>query len=173
MLEGKLIRLRPLEARDMLPLARWRNDPDAFRWFSSPAIIAESEQAAWYERYTKDATQRQWMMVDGDGATVGTLALINIDYHHQSAEVARVLVDGAQRGKGYGGEALRLLFRYAFDEMNLQRLSVVVFSDNERGKGLYISCGFVAEGILRRAAWKAGAFRDLTMLSLLRRDDGK
>jgi len=153
-------------------LARWRNDPDAFRWFSSPAIIADSEQAAWYDCYTKDATQRQWMIVDKSGAAIGTLALINIDYHHQSAEVARVLVDGAQRGKGYGGEALRLLCRYAFEEMNLQRLSVVVFADNERGGGLYTSCGFVLEGILQRAAWKAGAFRDLTMLALLRRTDG-
>lgn len=168
MLTGKLVHLRLLEANDLALLARWRNDPDAFRWFSSAHLIAESEQADWYERYRRDATQRQWMIEKLGGDTVGTLALMNIDHHHQSAEVGRVLINGEQRGRGYAREATKLLTDYAFNELNLQRLWLVVFSDNARALAFYEACGFCVEGVQRRAAWKAGAFRDLIMMALLR-----
>ena len=169
MLSSDLVQLRPLEEGDLALLAEWRNDPAAFGWFASPLQIAVSEQAAWYEGYRRDATQRQWMIEDLTGAAIGTLALMHIDHHSQSAEVGRVLigVPGA-RGRGYATAALNALIDYAFDELNLQRLSLVVFADNAAARQLYDRCGFVAEGLLQRAVWKAGTFRDLIPMALLR-----
>lgn len=169
MLSSDLVQLRPLEEGDLALLAEWRNAPEAFRWFASPLQIAVSEQAAWYEGYRRDATQRQWMIEDLSGAAIGTLALLHIDHHHQSAEVARVLIgDVARRAQGYASSALHLLCAYAFYELNLQRLSLVVFAENAAGRALYAGCGFTVEGTLRRAAWKAGEFRDLLLMARLR-----
>lgn len=170
MMIGRIVRLRPLEVSDLSALARWRNAPDIFRWFSSPHMIAVSEQAAWYERYCADKTQRQWMIEElKDYEAIGTLALMHIDHHHQSAELGRVLIgDEARRSHGYAGEAVELLIRYAFEELNLQRLWLVVMADNTLGRQLYERCGFRHEGIARRAVWKTGAFRDLVMMARLR-----
>ncbi|MBS4192363.1 GNAT family N-acetyltransferase [Bacillus sp. FJAT-49705] len=63
---------------------------------------------------------------------IGITSLINIDYKNRNAECIIDIGKKDSWGKGYGTETMGLLLDYAFLEMNLYRVSLRVFSFNER-----------------------------------------
>lgn len=52
-------------------------------------------------------------------------------------------------GRGYMTEAVKRLIRYAFEELDLEILSVCHFSYNQRSRRVIEKCGFSYEGTLR------------------------
>jgi len=168
-----------MEAADLKLMVAWRNQPDIARNFFNCWPIAYSEQPRWYERYLTSPAERQFMIdlkltikdkkPEEPNRTIGTLALVDISHQHQSAELGRVLLaDSQYRGKRYMEEAIGLIKGFAFDDVNLHRLFVSVFADNDKAVNLYKRCGFIGEGILRDHVWKGGRFRDVAILSVLR-----
>ena len=75
--------------------------------------------------------------------------------------------DKACWGKGYGPDAIRQLLRYAFEELNLHKVYLTHFGQNERGRRCYEKCGFVQEGVLRDHAFKGGKYHDHPIMSVI------
>jgi RimJ/RimL family protein N-acetyltransferase len=65
---------------------------------------------------------------------------------------------------------MQLLLRFAFEELNLYRLSAVVGEDNLAGLGLLKKFGFVEEVRRRKALMRDGQSFDLIHLGLLRNE---
>ena len=84
-----------------------------------------------------------------DSRLVGYLELADIDRENRSARVARVIVDPAERGNGYGTAMMREVVRIGFDELDLHRIGLRVFDFNEPAIECYETVGFVREGVLR------------------------
>ena len=57
--------------------------------------------------------------------------------------------------------------RYAFDELQLNRLDGRWFSDNVPSKNMYMKCGWKEEGIRRNYIFKHGEFRNLVETGIL------
>ena len=74
------------------------------------------------------------------------------------------------RGKGYGSDALRLIFRYGFDELNLNRIGLNVISYNARAVRCYTRVGFQVEGSLRESVLRDGQKYDQILMSILRNE---
>jgi RimJ/RimL family protein N-acetyltransferase len=183
-IKGEKVRLRPLESGDLQILAQWRNENSEF--FFSTWPIAQSEQAGWYQKYLQSGRERQFMIeaemtvsTKADNLqqgtskltwiTIGTLALLNISHHNQSAELGRVLIgDKRYAGKGYMEAAIEVLIHFAFNEANMNRVYVEFFAGNEAAQNLYKSCGFWREGRLWQSVWKNGAFRNTEIWAILR-----
>ena len=72
------------------------------------------------------------------------------------------------RGKGYGYEVMQLVLRFAFDELNLHRIQLTVFSYNERAIALYEKLGFHREGVYREHLQRDGRRYDMYLYGLLR-----
>jgi RimJ/RimL family protein N-acetyltransferase len=80
----------------------------------------------------------------------------------------------ADRRKGYGSQALQMLLRFAFSELNLFRVSALVPGYNEAAAGLLRKFGFVEEVRRRKALNRDGALWDLIVFGLLRSEwDGQ
>jgi RimJ/RimL family protein N-acetyltransferase len=75
--------------------------------------------------------------------------------------------DPADWRKGYGRETLALLLRYAFDELNLYRLSAVIPEYNTAALALFAKAGFIEEVRRREALARDGRRWDLLNLGLL------
>jgi RimJ/RimL family protein N-acetyltransferase len=76
--------------------------------------------------------------------------------------------DKAYWSKGYGTDALSTLLRFGFDEMNLNRIVLSVYSENGRARACYRKCGFVEEVVQRQEVYQDGAYMDLVWMSVLR-----
>jgi len=86
------------------------------------------------------------------------------------AELQIRIGDAADRGRGVGSEAVGLLLRFAFDDLNLQRVQLHVFADNAAAIRVYEKAGFVREGVLRQAAHIGGKYVDVVLMGILRED---
>ena len=76
--------------------------------------------------------------------------------------------DPAYRGNGYGTDAMRVMLRYAFRELNLYRVQLNVFSCNERAIKSYLKAGFIVEGRQRGMLLRDGRRWDFIYMSVLR-----
>jgi RimJ/RimL family protein N-acetyltransferase len=71
-------------------------------------------------------------------------------------------------GKGYGTDAMRVLMRYAFCELNLERLTLNVFAYNQRAVRSYEKAGFVVEGRQRQYLRRGDQRYDMIFMAVLR-----
>jgi len=79
-----------------------------------------------------------------DGAPVGYVILAGLAGAPGGIEVRRIVV--TKKRRGYGGQALRLIRRMAFDGLKAGRLWLDVRPNNPGARRLYEKEGFVVEG---------------------------
>ena len=72
------------------------------------------------------------------------------------------------QGQGVGTALLQAVVDLADNWLNLQRLELTVFVDNEPAVRLYQKFGFVVEGRLVRYGYRAGEFVDVYTMARLR-----
>ena len=64
------------------------------------------------------------------------------------------------------------LVAYAFDDLDLNKVYLQVFTTNEKGLKLWTKVGFKVEGVLRQHYFVNGAFHDMYSMSMLRAEAG-
>ena len=104
-------------------------------------------------------------VMDENNKIIGYVILVGLENPNKTIELRRLVI--AEKGKGYGREALRLIKKYCFDQLGAHRLYLDVVEDNLRAQNLYRSEGFVLEGLLREAHKTDNGYKNLLMLSIL------
>ena len=72
------------------------------------------------------------------------------------------------QGKGAGTALMKAALDQADNWLNLERLELDVYCDNEPGVRLYRRFGFEIEGTLRRFAFRGGVYVDSFVMARLR-----
>ena len=86
---------------------------------------------------------------------------------HRNAELQIRIGSEKHRGKGIGPEAIRLLTDFGFRDLNLHRINLHVFANNEPAIKAYEKCGFDKEGTMRDGAWIDGQWLDVHVMALI------
>jgi diamine N-acetyltransferase len=161
--------LAPLSADDAPTLHAWINERAEVLRSSSYRPVAYPQHLAWMAGITgrTDATIFSIRRIVGDDL-VGTCQLHSISAVDRCAELQIRLGAIAERGKGLGTQAVRLLLDYGFLDLNLQRIYLHVMATNLPAIRVYEKTGFLREGLLRRAAYVDGAYVDLAFMAILR-----
>jgi diamine N-acetyltransferase len=169
MLSGEMTRLRLVEEGDLAQLVEWRNEPAVWECFFNKFPLSLSGQQAWYAQLAQDTRRRFFMIcTEATGETIGTIALDQIDFVNRSLEVGNILIGRPEyRGAGYAKEAIQLLLAYCFLRLNINRVYLHVYADNQRAIGLYRTVGFREEGVLREAYFDGGSYKDVLVMSVL------
>jgi RimJ/RimL family protein N-acetyltransferase len=97
---------------------------------------------------------------------VGLLRISRISWSHGNAEIDLTIADPAKR-KLHGPESLELALRYAFQELNLFRLTAAIPSHDVDTANLFESAGFQREVTRRQAVFFGGRLWDEFMYGLL------
>jgi len=159
--------IRPLERYDLDLIAEWRQSSAAISSFFSPEPVTSSGQYLWYESYLKKPTDMMFVIVTSDGAPVGTIGLVDIDYRNQKAEYARLLVgDASSRRKGVAEFASRQLLDLASSQLHLTKVYLEVFESNHAAINLYNKLGFEIEGHYRREVFSRGEWQDVLRMCI-------
>ncbi len=104
----------------------------------------------------------------GDEAIVGGTGLHRINWQSRSCEWGIFIGDPSDWNQGFGREIARRMLRYAFMDLNLNRVMLHVNANNDGGVKCYEAAGFVREGVLRQDAFIDGAYVDRIVMSVLR-----
>lgn len=86
-----------------------------------------------------------------DNVLVGIATLCRIAREPWLTAECGAAVDVRHRGNGYMAEGMRLLVRFAMDELGLHRVEALVRPENVRSARMLTSAGFRIEGIARGA----------------------
>lgn len=172
LLTGNLIRLA---AEDPEPLgkafARWARDTEYHRLLNfDPAYLwSDKKWKAWLEKDLEKESPDGFFFAIRElqsDKMIGFVGLWDIEWTHGNAWIAIGLGEREYWGKGYGTEAMRLLLKFAFTELNLYRVSLGVFDYNTRAQKSYEKAGFVLEGRQRQAVQRAGKRWDVVLMGI-------
>jgi RimJ/RimL family protein N-acetyltransferase len=170
--EGNLIKLTALDPeKDADILANWTRDPEFLHLYQlEPARpLSKSQVKQKIEADEKSDNNRFLFAIRRviDDRMVGTALLKWIEYSNGIAWLELGIGELSDRGKGYGREALRLILGYAFDELNLHSLMIMLPEYNQSGRLLLESEGFCVEVNQRKALLRNGQRFDLLVMGLL------
>ena len=172
---GKLIRFAPPDPeRDAEIESRWSHDPDFMRLISLDPVrpMTTAQVKKKYEAIEKEANNQFHFAIrlQTDDRLIGFAGLDQIGWTHGTARLTLSIGEVDDWGKGYGREALRMILRYAFGELNLYRVGTSTFEYNERGLRFLQKAGFQIEVRQRESIHRDGRRWDGIWLGMLREE---
>jgi len=168
---GDRIDLRPLELEDEPLLRRWINDPDTWATLGHRSPINATREREWIENYGKEPGEYIFgIVVRESNQLIGTAGLHGTNGIDRKATFGLMIGEHDARGRGYGSETTRLLLRFGFEELNLNRIELTVFAHNHAAIRVYEKAGYVREGRKRETFYRNGRYRDVYVYAVLRSD---
>lgn len=135
------VSIRPLKETDAFTSYKWRNDPEVFKYTGNvytEEITLQSE-LEWINRVILNQDEyRCAIMVDGE--YVGNTYLTGIK---EGKAWFHIFIGNKDYwGKGIAKVASSIMIDYAFNNLNLNAVSLSVHEDNASAIGLYSGLGF-------------------------------
>lgn len=166
--KGNLVKLTSVRPEDAAIMATWEENSDYLRNLDTdiayPHSVAELEEDK--ERSHNSAYFR--LRTIEDDTLIGFVVIHSIEWNNRVGSLAIGIGDTNYQNKGFGSEALELILRYAFHELNLHRVGLDVIGYNGRAIRAYEKAGFVEEGRLRSAIYRDGNYSDRIIMGILR-----
>lgn len=173
-LEGRHVRLRPMQSGDAQALAAASADGELWRlWFTD---IPGPETVG---AYIDDALAAQAagtalpFVVEqtGSGAVVGSTRLFNADPAHRRLELGHTWYARSAQRTAVNIECKRLLLAYAFEQLQAIAVELRTHWHNHRSRGAIERLGAKQDGVLRQhRQLPDGSFRDTVVYSILDRE---
>jgi RimJ/RimL family protein N-acetyltransferase len=172
-LKGELVRLSALDADELSKaFSRWGRDSEFRRLLDSGTVRMGSQKAAqkWLEKDIEEQSVNQhWFSIRklDDDTLLGDIDLYVYNWPGRDAFVGLGIGEREFWGKGYGTDVMRVILRYGFTEVNLNRVTLTVFEYNPRAIRSYEKAGFRHEGRERGLLNKEGRRWDMLFMGIL------
>ena len=173
--EAKDVRFDPIDHETHPEIeSKWTHDADFMRLMElkpvrplSPAMVKKQ-----YEAIEKEMDENKNLFyftirTREDDRFIGNALVEWVDWANGNGFIRLGIGAVEDRRKGYGSQALSMLLRYAFGELNLYRVTAVVPANNEGAIRLFQKFGFMEEVRRRKAIHRDGEFWDLVSFGLL------
>lgn len=174
MIMGDRVRIRAIEEDDLPRYVVWFNDAEVIRGLNQIFPMSLKDEQKWYEdMQLEDPIERSFAIdikPNDEWVHIGGCGFFGFDHQARRAEFGLVIGEKIYWGQGFGTETSSLMLEFGFNTLNLQRITLRVFADNERARNVYRKLGFVEEGRLRRERFFNGEYCDTIMMGILREE---
>lgn len=163
------ISIRKFERADIPKKVEWINNPEnnQFLHYNIPISIESTQK--WFDSHEGNDARFD-AVIEADGVPIGTIGLLGIDKKNSKAEYYIAMGETSYKGKGIAKEASRLILKYGFDQLGLNRIYLFTEIENASAQKLFEKVGFVKEGILRQDIISHGKYVDRIAYGFLRED---
>jgi RimJ/RimL family protein N-acetyltransferase len=163
-----LVTIGPVCPEDTGALFLWLNDFSAANLDSTYRPVDWLTFKAWLDNLGGGGNQVLFAIRKlHDPQIIGFVLFRNFQMVHRSAELGIRIGVETERGRGYGRAAIRLALRYAWDQLNLHRVSLKAYAHNCQAVAAYLSAGFKEEGILQQSEFIGGQWVDQVSMAAL------
>lgn len=142
-IKGQKIDLRSVDISDIDTILLWENsvDEEMYGVYNEVYTRQDVERFVFNQMaYPIEQTEQQrFMIIEKSGERVGAIDIV--DYNKTKADISIIIRDKSKRGRGYGGEALRLVIEYALS-IGITNLRATIDPDNAHSINLFTSVGF-------------------------------
>ena len=167
-IEGKTINLRPMEKDDIELKVKWFNDAAVNRTLVIDEHLELEKSLKWFDKVQSDESRRDFVVETKEGEPIGITGLLEISRKHGTAECFCVIGEKKFWGKGLGTIIHSLLIQWAFEELGLNKIWAVIYTNNAPIIRIIEKLGFKVEGTLRQEKCIDGKRIDLFRIGLLR-----
>jgi putative acetyltransferase len=161
------VRLRRAQPGDADFLLGLITHEDTRPFLGNRAADTRERVAADIERSQREPETYGWFVGEVDGAPVGCVAFERVSEQHRIVEAGRFAIDPRLRGRGYGDALAREFQRHILRDLGFHRIELKIYGFNERAIAHAERCGYIREGVKRRAYLKDGEWVDAVLFSLL------
>lgn len=173
--EGKDIRFGPIDhEKDPEIESKWTHDSDFMRMMdTAPARpVSAALLKKQYEKLEKQLEENKnefyfAIRAQDDDRLIGKATVQWIEWSNGNGFLKLGFGAAEDRGKGYGTQALGMLLRFAFAELNLFRVTAMVPEYNLAAIALLKKFGFIEEVRRRQSLERDGRRWDLLVFGLL------
>ncbi len=176
MLYGTLVRLTALEKEELVEVvSRWNRDSEYQRLSKIDPVnqFSVKKLTEWIQKdQEKDPPGFYYFAIHTleDDTLVGTCGLGGDGFPHGDASVGIGIGERDLWGKGYGTDAMKVILRFGFQELNLRRVSLDTSEYNPRAIRSYEKAGFIREGREREYFCREGKRWDMVYMGILREE---
>lgn len=169
-IEGQRIYLREVSLADVdRDYCRWMNDAEITQYL-------ESRFEKWSVKKLKDYVSKILKNPDyvffaiiskDENKHIGNIKIGPINRIHNFADVGIVIGERSYWGKGFATEAIKLVVNYAFNTLNLHKLTAGVYANNVGSIKAFQKAGFLVEGRRKKHFSLDGNYVDGMLLGII------
>jgi ribosomal-protein-alanine N-acetyltransferase len=172
-LEMERLILRKMAPSDAEAVFAYASDPEVTRYviWETHRSIEDSRAFLELESSKRESGgEPEWGIVyKGDHRLIGTCGIVSWDPDHARAELGYVL-SRDYWGRGLMAEAVRAVISFGFQRMNLNRIEARCTAENAASARVMEKAGMTHEGTMRQREVIKGAYRDVKVYAILRRE---
>lgn len=174
--KGDLVRLSAVDPEELgKSYAVWNRDSEFKRLLDTSARLHSAKSTVdFFKKMMDEAKPNEYYFTIRaleDNRLLGDISIDVVNnWMGRSAFVGISIGDRSDWGKGYGTDAMKVALRFAFTEVNLNRVTLTVFEYNPRAIRSYEKAGFRHEGRVRGALLKDGKRWDMLFMGILCED---
>lgn len=169
---GKVVTLRAIEEEDQELLREMVNDPEIEKLVGGYSFpVSKIQQKEWFESNNNTQNNIRLIIETNEDGAIGFANIVNIDWKNRSAFHGIKIANKKFRSKGIGTDTVMAVMRYAFEELQLNRLDGTIINYNEPSRKLYCEkCGWKVEGLKRKAVFKQNEYHDELIVGILKEE---
>ena len=168
---GNRVFIGPTMKEDVPLITKFINDQEVHQYLTidRPQTIEDEEK--WHSGLSDRKSDIIFATrLTGTKELIGIQGLHHVNLRDGTATMGYFIGRKDLWSKGYGTEAQMLLLEYAFNTLNLHRVSAEVYDFNPRSKRCLEKCGYVIEGVQKEYRYRNGRRADCIMLAVFKRD---
>lgn len=172
MYSGKKVRLRAYKKEDVEYAWKYINDEEIKRCLipGIPYPMTLEEEEKWYQEQSAFRDTYNFAIETlEEGKYIGGCGINKVDWKNSVATVG-IFIGKDYLSRGYGTDAMNTLVGFIFNQMNINKVKLNVYSFNERAIKSYKKCGFKLEGTLRQEIFRDGKYYDEYVMGILREE---
>lgn len=142
-------------------------DKEVARLTGCKEVFTKEEVISFFLNSLKEDNRYFFLIIAPDGRIIGESVINEIDWDLRCANFRIGIFHSTERGKGIGTWTLETTRDFAFENLNLHRLELDVYSFNPKAESVYRKAGFKQEGVLRDAIMDGTNYADDILMSIL------
>jgi RimJ/RimL family protein N-acetyltransferase len=171
-IKGKIVTLRAMEIEDQEMLRETINDPEIEKMIGGYSFpLSKEQQLNWFRSNLNNHNNIRLIIETAEDGAVGFANIVNIDWKNRTAFHGLKIANKKFRARGIGTDTVMAIMKYAFEELQLNRLDSTIIEYNEPSRRLYCDkCGWMVEGVRRKAVFKSNEYHDELIVGILREE---
>ena len=169
---GERVYFRCMEEQDADSIySDWLHDEEVTRYLTGVGRFPPTKEALrGYIREMTDSDHDAFFAVHDVKSTefIGTTHFGPIDWLHRIAAIGIMIGNKEYWGKGYGTEVIRLVLTYAFERLNLHKVTAGIAADNTASVRAFKKAGFRVEGTAKAHFFINGKYCDWLYVGVLK-----
>lgn len=166
---GDKIYLRPLDMDDLEgEYIQWVNDERICKHMGTLHFSTTKRRLQEYlESQLNNKNIAFFAIIEKEtGKHIGNVKLGPIDWINRRAEYGRMIGDKSAQGKGHGTEVVDLILKYAFNILNLHKITTSASISNEASIKSSKKVGLRVEGTLKEHEYENGQYKDAYVMGI-------